>query len=81
MGINGSGVTIGIVEAGGRIDENHLAFAGRIAAAGITNAINNHATMVGGQAAANYRSRWGWIYLWYRGGHRFSSAQSIAIGS
>ena len=53
-GISGNGVNIGIVEYGGRIDEDHDAFVGRINTI-TAQAKNYHATMVGGQAAGDYR--------------------------
>jgi hypothetical protein len=56
VGVDGTGITIGIVEYEGRIDEDHVAFTGRISAVGATNGKGYHATMVGGQAAGDYRT-------------------------
>lgn len=65
LGINGGPITIGIVELSGRIDEDHEAFDGRINTI-TTEDKNYHATMVGGQAAGDYRDEEdvdGFIYV------------------
>ena len=53
-GISGNDANIGIVEYSGRIDEDHEAFVGHINTI-TAQAKNYHATMVGGQAAGDYR--------------------------
>jgi hypothetical protein len=57
LGVDGTGITIGINEANeggatGGIDQNHPAFAGRVTQ--VSNSMTTHGTMVAGQAAANY---------------------------
>ena len=55
VGVDGTNVTIGIVEASHRIDETHPAFAGRITTL-TARSMGYHSTMVAGQAAANYQT-------------------------
>lgn len=52
LNIDGSGVTIGIVDAG--VDESHEAFTGRIVAKD-NNTTDWHGTFVAGHAAGNYK--------------------------
>lgn len=52
-GVDGTNVTIGIVEASNRIDETHPAFTGRITTL-TARSMGYHPTMVAGQAAASY---------------------------
>lgn len=52
MGVDGSGVTIGICDGG--VDEDHPAFTGRITK--LTAGKVSHGTMVAGQAAGDYQT-------------------------
>lgn len=52
IGVDGSGVTIGICDGG--VDEDHPAFTGRITK--LTAGKSSHGTMVAGQAAGDYQT-------------------------
>jgi len=55
VGVDGTNITIGIVEASNRIDETHPAFTGRITTL-TTRGMGYHPTMVAGQATGNYQA-------------------------